>query len=118
MAPLGVHPAGGFARGPCDASPRCLCWGGQSPILGVATLVASAAALAVLAALVAVDLVTRSAAAVLFLAVVAVRLAEVRVAAADFLTTLVVVSASRWIDETTASRTALASWRLVVSVAL
>ena len=81
-------------------------------------MVASAAALAVLVALVAVDLVTRWAAAVLFLAVVAVRLAEVRVAEADFLTTLVVVSASRWIDETTASRTASASWRPVVSVAL
>ena len=81
-------------------------------------MVALAAALAVLVALVAVDFVTRCAAAVLFVAVVAVRLAEVRVAAADFLTTLVVVSASRWIEETRASRTASASWRPVVSVAL
>jgi hypothetical protein len=102
MAPLAVHPEGGFAPGPgcCDVSSRkrqrgrrrvndaghavsCSvasdgnCCFRQSPTLGVAVLVASAAAAAVLAALAAVDLATRSAATVLFLAVVAVRLAEV-----------------------------------------
>ena len=66
----------------------------QSPTLGVAVLVASAAAVTVLAALVAAGLVTCPGAAVLFLARVAVRLAEVRVTPAALRTVPVVALAS------------------------